>query len=105
MLVSAIVNLTWRRKCVRTLTINNQKGTQTMKRLTFQNRIFPATDSPFGTIQLKRILLEPLLVVGACLLWVAILPIAGVLCAGIGTYDKVAALHLAKQVQMIFARA
>ena len=76
-----------------------------MKRSTFQNPMCPATDSPFGTIQLKRILLEPLLVVGACLLWVAILPITGVLCAGIGTYEKVAALHLAKQLQMIFARA
>ena len=75
-----------------------------MKRLIFQNPMFTEAQSHFGTAHLKEILLESLFVLAACLLWVAILPIYGVFCVGIGAYDKVASLHWAKYIQVIFAK-
>ncbi|MEO5717036.1 MAG: hypothetical protein ABIR29_00510 [Chthoniobacterales bacterium] len=38
------------------------------------------------------VLLEPVLVVGACLFWLAVLPVTGLFCAGVALYDKVASL-------------
>jgi hypothetical protein len=45
------------------------------------------------TADWKSVLLEPLLVVGACLFWLAALPITGLFCASVAIYDKVASLH------------
>jgi hypothetical protein len=45
-----------------------------------------AADRKFG-------LFEPLLVVGACVFWLAVLPITGLFCASVAIYDKVASLR------------
>lgn len=42
----------------------------------------------------KSVLLEPAFVVGACLFWLAVLPVTGVFCAGVALYDKFAALKI-----------
>src|SRR5712691_1258327 len=48
---------------------------------------------PALTADWKSVLLEPLLVVGACLFWLAALPITGLFCASVAIYDKVASLR------------
>ena len=40
----------------------------------------------------RSFLLEPLLIAGACLFWIAILPVTGLFCAGVAVYDKLASL-------------
>ena len=42
--------------------------------------------------QMKTVLLEPLLVLGTCLFWLAVLPVTGLFCASVALYDKVASL-------------
>lgn len=38
-------------------------------------------------------LLEPVLVMGACLFWLAVLPVTGLFCATVALYDKVASFR------------
>lgn len=47
--------------------------------------------APVGT-DWKSLLLEPLMIVGTGLFWLAVLPVTGVFCAGVAIYDKVASL-------------
>lgn len=53
-------------------------------------REVPAPD----TTGWKSLLLEPLLVVGTCLFWAAVLPVTGLFCASVAIYDKVASLKM-----------
>ncbi len=46
-----------------------------------------------GFANLKSALLEPILVIGACLFWLAILPITGGFCASVALFDKIASLR------------
>jgi hypothetical protein len=48
--------------------------------------------NPFGLTDLKSVLLEPLFMIGACLFWLAVLPLTGVFCAGVAVYDKIMSL-------------
>ncbi|MEO7725483.1 MAG: hypothetical protein ABIU29_12495 [Chthoniobacterales bacterium] len=50
--------------------------------------------APVGT-DLKSLLLEPLMVVGTALFWLAVLPLTGLFCAGVAIYDKAVALKKA----------
>lgn len=46
--------------------------------------------------QLKTVLLEPLIVVAACIFWVMVLPVTGLFCASVAVYDKLASLNAPK---------
>lgn len=60
---------------------------------TFSHPFIPKSDFPAPSdVNWKSSALEPLLVVGACLFWLALLPVTGLFCAGVALYDKVASL-------------
>ena len=60
---------------------------------TLTHPFLPKSDLPASPdANWKSAALEPLLVVGACLFWLAVLPVTGLFCAGVALYDKVASL-------------
>lgn len=59
---------------------------------TLLHSLMPEGQNPSGLTNLKSVLLEPVLVIGACLFWLAVLPITGVFCAGVAVYDKITSL-------------
>lgn len=76
----------------RTLAIN-QRATPSIMTTTFSQPFMPKSDLPVSPdTNWKSAVFEPLLVVGACLFWLAVLPVTGVFCAGVALYDKVASL-------------
>jgi len=54
--------------------------------------LMPEDQNLSGLTNLKSALLEPIFVIGACLFWLAVLPITGVFCAGVTVYDKITSL-------------
>lgn len=48
---------------------------------TFSSPLSPEALNSFGVPQLKKILVEPFLLVLTCLFWLIVLPTSGVLCA------------------------
>lgn len=59
---------------------------------TLLHSLMPEDQNPSGLTNLKSVLLEPVLVIGACLFWLGVLPITGVFCAGVAVYDKISSL-------------
>ncbi len=60
---------------------------------TFSHPFLPKSDLPVSPdTNWKSLALEPLLVVGACLFWLAVLPVTGLFCAGVALYDALASL-------------
>ncbi len=60
---------------------------------TFSQPFMPKSDLPASPdANWKSTVFEPLLVAGACLFWLAVLPLTGVFCAGVALYDKLASL-------------
>jgi hypothetical protein len=59
---------------------------------TFLHPLIPEGQNPFGLTDLKALLLEPLFMIGACLFWLAVLPLTGAFCAGVAIYDKIMSL-------------
>src|SRR5712691_9616679 len=59
---------------------------------TFSHPFTPEEQNSSGWVNLKSVLLEPLFMIGACLFWLAVLPITGVFCAGVAVYDRIASL-------------
>jgi hypothetical protein len=57
---------------------------------TFSNPLVLEAPNPLGVPQVRAALLEPLLVVASCLLWIAVLPFGGLFCAGVAVYDGIA---------------
>ncbi|MGH8095012.1 MAG: hypothetical protein ACREIF_16325 [Chthoniobacterales bacterium] len=52
--------------------------------------LFPET--PSAASHLVATLLEPLFLVATCLFWAVVLPMTGLFCTGVATYDYIAAL-------------
>ncbi len=66
---------------------------------TFAQSLLPREEQPSTQTSLKSFLLEPVLVVGAGLFWLTVLPITGLFCAGVALYDKIASLK-AREVRL-----
>jgi hypothetical protein len=56
---------------------------------------FSLSDTPTasGSSAIGTFLLEPVLVIGACLFWLIVLPIGGLFCAAVFLYDRLADPH------------
>jgi hypothetical protein len=59
---------------------------------TLSHPLIPEGQSQFGLTDLKSLLLEPLFMIGACLFWLAVLPLTGIFCGAVAVYDKITAL-------------
>lgn len=59
---------------------------------TLSHPFIPENQKPAGVTDLTSILLEPVFVIGACLFWLAVLPITGVFCASVAIYDRITSL-------------
>ena len=63
---------------------------------TFLHPLIPEAHNSFGLTDLKSFLLEPLFMIGACLFWLAVLPLTGLFCTGVAVYDKITSLKSRK---------
>jgi hypothetical protein len=53
-----------------------------------------SSETPTAPSQLIATVLEPVFVAASCLFWVVVLPISGLFCAGVASYDYFAALKV-----------
>lgn len=60
---------------------------------TFSHPLIATAHDPFGFGHLKAVLLEPLLIAAVGLFWLAVLPIAALLCGAVALFDKTAPLQ------------
>lgn len=71
----------------------NQATASSIMTTIFSHPFMPKSDLPLSPdANWKSLVLEPLLVVGTCLFWLAVLPVTGLFCVGVALYDKVASL-------------
>ncbi len=60
---------------------------------TLSHPFLPKSDLPVSPDARRKFnLIEPLLAVGSCLFWLAVLPLTGLFCVGVIVYDNVASL-------------